>query len=121
MPVPAKLATALGVRSHVLNNSERSHLAEGVKSSQKAAGLLTVAIASLAAVDDSEVIQMAQEARDAMDRLQERMQLLADAYRIADRHRAADGIVAPGLDTTRAEPVGLGSVVALAQTATEAR
>jgi len=118
--VPAvKLASSTRVRFHVLTDSERGRLAAGAKCSQQAAGLLAAAVDSVAQLEDTEVRQLALAALDAMDRLQERLQLLDDAHRIADRHRAADLVISEVPASCLAVPLAVGAGAALAQSVGE--
>ncbi|HUY57606.1 MAG TPA: hypothetical protein VMV12_07235 [Candidatus Micrarchaeaceae archaeon] len=106
----------------MLTSSVRRRLADGVKRSGEAAALLVTTLESVTELDDVEIRQYARSALDAMDRLQERLQLLAEAHRIADRHRAADLDLNPipqapavGL----AEQWGIGTGASLARVTSE--
>jgi hypothetical protein len=92
-------------------------LADGVKRSRAAADLLMAAVSSVAELDDIEVQQLALAAQAAMERLHERLQLLDDAYRIADGHLASDSLISQVPAMILADPVGLGAGAALAQDA----
>jgi hypothetical protein len=102
-----------------MTNSELLQLADGVKRSGEAAALLAATVDSTGQFDDAEVRQLAQSALEAVDRLQERLQLLDEAYRIADRHRAADLVISGMPALALADPLVVGSGIALAQTAVE--
>ncbi|MGC2192854.1 MAG: hypothetical protein WA751_11045 [Candidatus Dormiibacterota bacterium] len=86
-----------------------------MKRSRAAADLLVAAAASFAELEDIQVHQLALTAREAMDRLHERLQLLEDAHRIADRHRASDLLISQIPAVGLADPLGLGAGAALAQ------
>jgi hypothetical protein len=78
----------------VPSSSERARLADGLKHSREASARLTAAVGSVSQVQDAEVRQLAMAALEAVGRVEARLQLLDEAYRIADRHRALN--VDPG-------------------------
>lgn len=76
-------------------SSERVRLADGLKHSREASALLTAAVGSVRQVQDAEVRQLAMAALEAVGRVEARLQLLDEAYRIADRHRALNLVPGP--------------------------
>lgn len=70
-------------------SAERRYLADGVEHCREALALLTATAASVTRVNDSDVRQLALDSLDSVSRLEARLHLLDDAYRIAERHRAA--------------------------------
>jgi hypothetical protein len=108
----------------VLNSSDRLRLTDGVNQCREAVTILTAAVGSLSQVEDGQLQQLALATRDAVGRLEERLQLLADAYRIADQHRAADLLAAepPAVEppaVEMAEPVVAGVGTNLSQVGVE--
>ncbi|MGA7172662.1 MAG: hypothetical protein WCB86_04965 [Candidatus Dormiibacterota bacterium] len=99
----------------MLTNPERDRLADGVKRSGEAAALLSAAIDSVAHLEDAETSQLSVAALDAVDRLQERLQLLAEAHRIAERHRATDAAQFEIAAGAVAEPLGVVAGAVLGQ------
>lgn len=71
------------------STSERVRLADGLKHSREASALLTAAVGSVSQVQDAEVRQLALAALEAVEKLEARVQLLDEAYRIADQHRVS--------------------------------
>ncbi|HUY10056.1 MAG TPA: hypothetical protein VMW80_11555 [Candidatus Dormibacteraeota bacterium] len=78
-----------------------------MKRSGEAAALLAAAIDSVGQLEDAETSQLTVAALDAIDRLQERLQLLTEAHRIAERHRAADSVNSEIAAVALAEPLGI--------------
>jgi hypothetical protein len=73
----------------VASSAERRYLAEGLDYCREALALLTATAASVTRVDDSDVRQLALASLESVSRLEARLRLLDEAYRIAERHRAA--------------------------------
>jgi hypothetical protein len=90
-----------------------------VKRSGEAAALLSAAIDSVAQLGDAETSQLSVAALVGIDRLQERLQLLAEAHRIAERHRAADSAKAEIATVVLAEPLGIAAGAVLSQVSAE--
>jgi hypothetical protein len=103
----------------VLNSSDRLRLTDGVNKCREAVTILTAAVGSLSQVEDGQLQQLALATRDAVGRLEERLQLLADAYRIADQHRAADLLAAEPPAVEMAEPMVAGVGTNLSQVGVE--
>jgi len=95
------------VSSHVTISSAAVRLAECVHRSREIAALLTATAASISQVQDGEVHQLSLAALEAVERLEARLQLLGEAYRIADLHQAADQET-PALTEEMAEPLAVG-------------
>jgi len=72
----------------VATSAERRYLAEGVDHCREALALLTATTASVTRIDDSNVRQLALASLESVSRLEARLHLLDEAYRIAERHRA---------------------------------
>ncbi|HEY6538507.1 MAG TPA: hypothetical protein VI138_05630 [Candidatus Dormibacteraeota bacterium] len=89
--------------------AERTRLADGLKHSQEARALLTAAVGSASQVNDAEVRQLAELALEAVARFEARLELLDEAYRIADRHRSLDLL---GRSSVDRDPPGLGRLPA---------
>ncbi len=95
-------------------SSDRVRLADGINRSREAAALLTGAVASASQLRDTEVRQLALGALESVSRLQARLQLLGEAYRIAERHladtprpvAAATAVGPPGTTPTPAAAAG---------------
>jgi hypothetical protein len=68
---------------------EQRYLAEGVDHCREALALLTATAASVTRIPDSDVRQLALASLEAVSHLEARLRLLDEAYRIAERHRAA--------------------------------
>lgn len=86
------------------SNAERRYLAEGLDYCREALALLTATAASVTRIDDSDVRQLALASLESVSRLEARLRLLDEAYRIAERHRAALPVAeSPPLETP--EPV----------------
>lgn len=90
-------------------SSERVRLGDGLKHSREASALLAATLGSVSRVQDAEVRQLALAALEAVAKVEARLQLLDEAYRIADRHRATDLLGT----ATRAIPAGQSMVVAV--------
>jgi hypothetical protein len=73
----------------VASSAERRYLAEGLDYCREALALLTATAASVTRVDDSDVRQLALASLESVSRLEARLRLLDEAYRIAEWHRAA--------------------------------
>ncbi|MGC1184934.1 MAG: hypothetical protein WBA31_07260 [Candidatus Dormiibacterota bacterium] len=82
-------------------------MADGLKHSREASALLTAAVGSVSQVQDPEVRELALAALEAVGRLEARVELLDEAYRIADRHRASDFASRSGRSPSRPAPVTL--------------
>ncbi|MFZ0996491.1 MAG: hypothetical protein WAO09_11025 [Candidatus Dormiibacterota bacterium] len=70
-------------------SAERRYLAEGVDYCREALALLTATAASVTRIQDNDVRQLALASLEAVSHLEARLHLLEEAYRIAERHRAA--------------------------------
>ncbi|MFZ0167902.1 MAG: hypothetical protein WAL64_00605 [Candidatus Dormiibacterota bacterium] len=70
-------------------SAERRYLAEGVDHCREALALLTATAASVTRIEDNDVRQLALASLESVSRLEARLRLLDEAYRIAERHRAA--------------------------------
>jgi len=79
----------LALRDNVATSAERRYIAEGVDYCREALALLTATAASVTRIQDADVRQLALASLEAVSHLEARLRLLDEAYRIAERHRAA--------------------------------
>jgi len=86
-------------------------IADGVNHCHEAAALLTATSAALSGIQDAQARQLALDTLEAVERLEARLQLLGQAYRIADEHRAKAPLDLAGVVADRQElsPAVLGA------------